>query len=304
MVNLDRICIGIDFTEGSDRALRSSAVLAKRYGASLDLVHVIHPPPIYPLAIPADADHADIDSAVEHAQHRLEQIVAGPLAGGVSATCSVRIGAPFVEVITHARERADDLIAVGDFASGQPPPFLGGTSERIVRKALVPVLVAKRSLERLPATILAPTDFSEASLPALQQAAMLARQWGARLLIAHAIEPTTHLYGWGAELAGGDVSGGDVYCVEPEALEPEWRAVLDSISLANIRWEQLCVKGPPAEALAGLADERHIDLIVLGTHGRSALPHALLGSVAEAVIRRARCCVMSVRHDAFTFRLP
>ena len=53
--------------------------------------------------------------------------------------------------------------------------------------------------------------------------------------------------------------------------------------------------GPPAEVICWLAQERKCDLIVMGTHGRSGLKHLLLGSVAELVLRNARCPVLTVR---------
>lgn len=301
MRNLSKICVGTDFSREAEAAIHCAATLARTYKAQMDLVHVVVPLARYSLAGAASTAGARlIDEAANRALERLQKLAASPILSGMPAVCQVRIGVPFSELISHARENGDDLIVVGNTpASGMRQWFLGGTTERVLRKATVPVLVGKEGIEGLPELILAPTDFSEASLPALQQAATLARQWGARLLIAHVIEPVAQVYGIGSQLAGGEV-----YWIEPEALAPEWRQLLSRVPLANVRWEQVTIKGFAVEALVALAAERQAGLIVIGTHGRSALPHALLGSVAEGVARRAQPCVLTVRHDAFTFRLP
>lgn len=300
MADLTRICVGNDFTSGSGCANRSAATLARSHGAHLDLVHVVPPLPLYERVLSGDAGRPNLGSLSQRALERLQSTAAASTFAGLSVSCAVRTGVPFVELIAHAREQEDDLILVGEVGddSGRGPR-LGGTAERVLRKAQVPVWIARGAMDQLPQTILAPTDFSEASLAALRQAITLAGQWNARLVVVHVIEPIAQLYGWGAELAGSQVYG-----IEPEALAPEWLALSERIPLPQLPMEQLTVRGFAADTLVGVARERQADLIVIGTHGRSALPHALLGSVAEAVARRAPCSVLSVRHDAFTFRLP
>jgi nucleotide-binding universal stress UspA family protein len=56
--------------------------------------------------------------------------------------------------------------------------------------------------------------------------------------------------------------------------------------------------GDPANAIVKLADEEHVDMIVLGTHGRTGLARLLMGSVAEAIVRRANCPVLTYKHHA------
>jgi nucleotide-binding universal stress UspA family protein len=64
----------------------------------------------------------------------------------------------------------------------------------------------------------------------------------------------------------------------------------------NVAFEQRMLTGDPAGALVDFAKEEQIDLIVLGTHGRSGLSRLLMGSVAEAVVRRAECPVLTFKH--------
>jgi nucleotide-binding universal stress UspA family protein len=64
------------------------------------------------------------------------------------------------------------------------------------------------------------------------------------------------------------------------------------------------VVGRPFMEILGYAKDRHVDLIVIGTHGRSGLRHVLLGSVAERVVRKAPCPVLTIRHPEHDFVMP
>jgi len=298
---LRRICVATNFNPESDAAVATASSLARTYEAHIDLVTVVEPPPLYAKVLsPIQSRITDIDAVVERVRQRLVEVGQQPPLEHLPVVAQVRIGSPFAEIIAHARERHDELVVVGAKSrTGLEGFLLGHTAERVLRKSPVPVLVAKKPLRATPTVIVAPVDFSAAGMPAIGQAVDLARQWGAKLVLVHAIEPAAEVYGWGAELAGGDV-----YLVEPEALDPEWQTLLAKLDLANVRWEQRTRRGYAVQTLCDVAREEDADLVVMGTHGRSALPHALLGSVAEGVTRNVACNVLTVRPDAFTFHLP
>ena len=136
--------------------------------------------------------------------------------------------------------------------------------------------------------ILFPTDFSSLSDAGLEHAAALARESGARLLIVHVEEPPI-AYG-----------GGEMYygALEPnvEALRTMLRAVVPKDP--SVAFEHRLVSGAPADEIVRLAKHEHVDLIVMATHGRTGLRHLLMGSVAEAVVRRAHCPVMIFKPSA------
>jgi nucleotide-binding universal stress UspA family protein len=90
----------------------------------------------------------------------------------------------------------------------------------------------------------------------------------------------------------------------PEELEPEWEAFLSGLSLEKVDWEKCAEEGQTANAILRKAKQMQADMIVIGTHGRSGLPHMLLGSVAEKVLRTASCPVLTIRPEAFQFELP
>lgn len=298
---LARLCVATDFSADAEPALATAASLARTYAAQLDLVSVVPPPPTYAVVL-AHLQSLPVatDDVVARVADRLAELCRAVPLAGLPIHAAARVGVPYAEILAHARENEDDVIVVGSKSRGDLESLLlGRTAERVLRKSPVPVLVAKRALSPTPRVLVASTDFSPASVPALQQAAALARQWGARLILVHALEPAAEVYGWGAELAGGEV-----FLLEPEALDPEWRELLRQVDLSNVTWEQRTRRGYAAAVVSQVVHEEKADLLVIGTHGRSALPHALLGSVAEAVIRQVTCCVLTMRPDASTFRLP
>ena len=132
-------------------------------------------------------------------------------------------------------------------------------------------------------TILHPTDFSERSANALQLACALACDYGAGIVILHVIAPPAIIYGEGI--------------VPPDPQEPSSNAkeLIEHLEIpAASRAQRLVEEGDPALKILQVAGEINADLIVMGTHGRTGLGRILMGSVAEEVVRRAVCPVLTV----------
>ena len=152
--------------------------------------------------------------------------------------------------------------------------------------------------------ILYPTDFSEHSQAALPLAIDLAQRYGAELHCLHAVDIEHEVF-----MEGGYIT-------------PLWTEPVDSEQLRRVACRhmeefvsqhfseldgsvrQVVVQGKPFEQIVRYARQEGIDLIVIGTHGHSALASMLLGSVAEKVIRKAPCAVLSVRHPEHEFKAP
>ena len=136
--------------------------------------------------------------------------------------------------------------------------------------------------------ILFATDFSPASDAALQYATSLARDSGALLLIAH-VEELPMPY-----------AGGEMYFAQPEYPNPEIRRMLEVVVPPDksVRYEHRLVMGSASDDIVRVADEEGVDLIVIGTHGRTGLKRVLMGSVAECVMRLATCPVLTIKQAA------
>ena len=151
--------------------------------------------------------------------------------------------------------------------------------------------------------ILYPTDFSEYSLAALPYAIKLTRQNNAELYCLHVVELSQEEYNiseYMVPLNIPHVSKDKIIRTARTRLEKFVNENLSEIKKLNSR----VLIGTPFVDIIRYAKELSIDLIVLGTHGRSALATMLLGSVAEKVIRKAPCPVLSIRHPEHKFEMP
>jgi nucleotide-binding universal stress UspA family protein len=139
--------------------------------------------------------------------------------------------------------------------------------------------------------ILCPTDFSPGSRQALHMAAALAREGRAQLVLAHVWQPSQWATGGEFQLAPDVIRE----LVDSEEAElAKWKLEAKELGVKEIATRFLT--GAPWDQIVDAAqDDRGIDLIVMGTHGRTGLKHVLLGSVAEKVMRHAPCPVLIVR---------
>ena len=149
--------------------------------------------------------------------------------------------------------------------------------------------------------ILVATDFSETSAAALNYGRDLARTFGSTLHVVHAADDVM------IRFAG---EGAMIFLPElKNEVEHSARRRLDALVTDEDR-TQLRAKAvvgtslSPADTIVHYATEHGIDLIVMGTHGRNALGHLLVGSVAERVVRAAPCPVLTVRHPEHEFLVP
>jgi universal stress protein A len=300
MRQLRRIIVGHDLEVGGEVALGSTVALANRCGAALRLVHVVEPIDVsqrisHPLTSPYT-----LEEIVQKAGARLQALSASPKLARLQVEYEVRKGKPFVELITAGRTWLADLIVVGA-ASQKEQPFLGSTSERILRKALVPVMVAKKPLNLKAKTFLVPTDFSSSAREAAAEALMIAECFRGRVVFFHVLDlhpsyTTVYAHELGVSLA--------IPPLLPEEIEPDWEAFLSGLPLDKVEWEKSTEEGQAAAAIVHQAKHVKADMIVMSTHGRSALRQMLLGSVAEKVVRTAPCPVLTVKPEAFQFELP
>ena len=136
--------------------------------------------------------------------------------------------------------------------------------------------------------ILFPTDLSDLSAAALEYAAALARDSQGELVIVHVEEPgATYVIG-GTDHYGAAMPGSIEIRQLLEAVKPK-----DT----QVRFHHRLLNGHPADEIVRFAEQEQVDVIVMATHGRTGWTHALMGSVAEAVVRAANCPVLSFKPE-------
>jgi len=270
----------------SDVIVRSAAILAQRSGAELHLLHSLELP-----RVPSNdvIRRTGFFGQIETAEERLRDQVERTMPEGVRpASQKVIIYIAHNAILDRAQEVSADLIVVGPHRSGAAGAhFLGTTTDRVVRTASVPCLVVKEPLPDAIRRIGVPVNFSDPSQGALETALA----WGVQLAqesaskAAGAVEVRVMYVGWPLEQA-------DNPDVEAETILPELnRQLKRSVSwvagaeFLDTRIEVLWADNP-TEATLRWAESADIDLLVMGTHGRSGLRHGLIGSMASSVARQ------------------
>ena len=299
---ITRILFATDFSRWAQRAEDYACALACSWRASLTVLSVAEFPPGLNPDYPINQQYlADL---LKHASSQLVDLKGRAEQRGIAVTTRVATGIPSEEVITAARAEDSDLIVVGTRGkTGLAHVLLGSTAERVIRGAPCPVLTVRmeqadnedKGVLSRPITlerILVPVDFSECSLDALEYAVVVAQQSKASLMLLHVLEPVS--YGLDFTLS---------HIRTREQVRENWTKRLEKLASSHqhshVPVESQLRGGLPADSILDSAQTLPCDLIVMGTHGRRGISHALSGSVAEAVLRKALCPVLTVRSPKF-----
>ncbi|MBX3215843.1 MAG: universal stress protein [Labilithrix sp.] len=300
MATAGPVVVATDLTDASRPALERGRAYAAASGAPLVVCHVVldvlrhHP-------LMPHAGENDLLLGAElyaRAGDLVNEQVRDVLGGAVSDLgVTVESGAPDEEIVRLAEASGASLIVVGAKPREGARLALGHVAERVVRYAHASVLVAREG----PTTgkVLATTDFSEGSLPALRVAGDLARAAGAKVTLLHVVTPPS------TALSSALMPFGDTWSPPPasavEALEALGRDTLASLTAEHglAGFEQRA--GEPADVILQRAEALDVEMIVTGSRGRRGLARLVLGSVAEKVIRSSSCSVLVARepvHDS------
>jgi nucleotide-binding universal stress UspA family protein len=297
-LKIRKILVPLDFSPASMEALDYAVSVAKQFRAAIHLMHV-HPPD--EASSTPGAGHLLLQSAeaIERLNEELAGIHRKHAPTFCPENCHVRGGRPYQEIIGLAREIDADLIVLSTRGhSGLKHLLLGSTAERVVRLASCPVLVVRKRKQKSKAaskaftvrTILVPVDFSECSLAGMKYAAFLAKTLHATLRLFHAMYP------YADYLIADRVGARLVPLVEAEqeAARQEMEELKQMDFLRGLSLQTEIRSGHAIDEICGAAGRPDVDFIVSSTHGRTGFKHALIGSVAEHVVRYAECPVLVV----------
>lgn len=281
---MKKIILATDFSERSDRALRRATLLARQFGCSVLIVHVIDDDP--PRRI-VDSERDAASALLRELRSTLQRI------DGISCETRVVLADPFAGIARAAEEETPDLIVIGPHRRrALRDVFVGTTAERTIRSVACPVLMVNAPPVGPYGHVMLTTDMSEGAERAANVCRALGISRGARVSILHVFDaPSLHL-----------VMSHTLPADERQAyLEDERKqasrdlaAFVSSVDWRPIRQDVRQVRNSPAEEILAAAKEGSADLVVVGTHGGSGLDRFFLGSVAEAVLRRADCDVLAV----------
>jgi nucleotide-binding universal stress UspA family protein len=291
-VAFHKILCPIDFSPGSERAMRVAIRLANEIDAELVLTHAWYVPPMaYGSEYAAAVDL--MQEVQEGAQAALSAATREATALGARRLASrLLTGSPRHEIVkVLEREPAFDLVVMGTHGrTGLARVLLGSIAEGVVRHAPCSVLAVRPDGEAMPfARVLCPVDFSDSSQHAADLAAELVAPGSAGITLLHVIDPP-------AVHARGQRMIELVRDLDRHAAKhlDRWAAQLAAKAPAPVT--KLCRVGHPGGEILKVLDEGPaFDLVVMGSHGRTGIERALLGSVAEKIVRHARCPVLVTR---------
>jgi nucleotide-binding universal stress UspA family protein len=148
--------------------------------------------------------------------------------------------------------------------------------------------------------VLCPVDFSEFSANAYDFAHSLARHYKARLFVLHVVEPLLSIYHGYMSPAVVE----EVYSRQVSDAQEQVRRLAEGHEGEQVESEVFVQIGLVADSILSFAEDHDVDLVVIGTHGRHGLDRLTMGSIAERILRRTRCAVLTVRERARTFVSP
>ena len=302
MIQLDRILCAVDFSEFSRRALDHALSVARGYGSTVTVLHVVAPAPaavaggyyfgsenppalLFPVM---DANSARLE---------LQRLVTSEQLPGVTVESIVADSYDvYREILAQADRLQANLVVMGTHGrSGFERLFLGSTAEKVLRKARCPVMTVPPNTPDAMPSGLAPfkrivcgIDFSQSSQVALDYAMSLAQENAAALTVVHIID-THPIYVDFAPPAAIDLQAWT-----EQATSRLHQMVPEGVRAACRVAEQVR-KGTPSREMLTLAQELDADLIVLGVHGRRAADVLFFGSTTHYVIREAHCAVLTIR---------
>jgi len=148
--------------------------------------------------------------------------------------------------------------------------------------------------------LVVPTDFSEYSLRAIDYGVEMAEKFGSHVSLVYVVEPLLQA----ADLTWTTVDFEELNTAHTEAAEKQLEKLAEERIPKGIECDTVILFGKPFVEILKYAKEKNADLIVMATHGRGAIPHLLLGSTTEKVVRKATCPVLTVKHPKHVFTMP
>jgi nucleotide-binding universal stress UspA family protein len=281
---MSRILLATDFSTRSDRALRRAMLLARQISAEIVLIHVVD-----------DDQPRRLIEVEERAAGELLDDLAATLREADRVHCEARVicGEPFQAIAVEA-ERADaDVIVMGPHRrQALRDVFVGTTIERTIRTSRRPVIMANAVPAGIYDRVLVATDFSDCSANAAREARKLGLLDRTDPLVLHAFDAPARTMMMRSPMT---MEQSKEYIAEQEDhATAELLKFLQKVDLRPSRRFVRLIEFPIPEMIRNCVREHKVDLVVIGTHGRTGPARFLLGSVAEAVLRDADVDVLIV----------
>jgi nucleotide-binding universal stress UspA family protein len=297
-MHITKVLVPVDFSPPSTVALNHAVLLARRFRASLSLLHVIEPSTALMYTFPTESEAAEKQRS-ERAERMLAAMVAPEDQDDLDLETAVVVGDIPSSIEMAVREHHADIVVMGTHGRGLFGRWLiGSVTQSLLRKLDVPILTVCHASHPLSfKRILFATDFSEGSAQGLEVAMDLAATLNAALVVAHVIDKRPAVTFETPEMTA-------VFDAEQKRFVEESQNTFKNIEsearTRKVTVETVLSEGIPSDAISRIADENTVDFIVLAVSRKSRMDRIILGTTAEKVIRDANVPVLTipVRHVA------
>ena len=284
MILLDKILVALDFSESSQNVILSGIELAKVFESTIVPVHIL----------PDDIVNKKVKSMLNQTAlaklKETEDLIKGE--GIPVEKPLLMVGSPHEAIVRAAVDINANLILLGSGETRTGDTFrLGTTAERVIQKSEKPVFVIKEGVLLNVHHILCPVDFSDASKRALKNAITMTRRFKSELTILGV-----------CELPGLSWFASEDYKEKENEVrhllhKEEFDAFLKEFNLNGINWTKEIPRGNPSEEILSTISRKMIDLLIMGTSGRTGLNRMFMGSVTEKVVREVPCSFLTLKSE-------
>ncbi len=286
---IEKLLLPTDCSEFSEGAIREAVNLAKTCSSKLFVVSVIETNPEYESIAPQL-----IEKAEKETRQHLESVKNRAAKEGVDCEIIARQGEdPYKYIVDEAAKHQVSMIIMGRRGrKGLKRLMMGSVTAKVIGHSPCNVLVVPRAARLEFRKILVATDGSKYSNAAASEAVAIAKRCGATL-IAASVVPYESISPLG--IVHSEMQWELVTQESRKAAESNIKNVKEIAEKEDVKIEELILEGRPYEAITNAAKEKRVDLIVVGSHGRTGLDRLLMGSVTERVIGHADCAVLVVK---------
>jgi nucleotide-binding universal stress UspA family protein len=301
----ERILIPLDGSARGELILSQVGRILRREDSQVLLLRVLDVPPILRDLETVPFLLKEREEAEKYI-HELERRLSGQ---GAKVRGRVKEGPASAAILEAAREENATMIAMTTHGRGGLARWvMGSVAEKVARASDVPILIVRSfreashgdvvpvSEQELPfRRILVPVDGSPTSMGVIEAAEEFARLFGSEVLVLHV---------WPLNLSPVYVAPGvPVFSTDPASIFPTPTPEKDEMTAqaaerfrrAGLQVTRMSTSGDAASEILDLSLAKGVDLVAIGTHGRSGVSRWVLGSVAERVLRHARTPVLLVR---------
>lgn len=299
-----RILVATDFSPSSDAALQQAVWLARKAGAKMTLAHTL---PDLRRVVHSASYKAKLDllcgegsafqrEVRQESDTRMRKLVVDLNAADLDITIETLLGAPETEITHSVQQEGYDLVLAGSRGLGAWERFfVGSTAKRLIRNCPASVWIVKAQHVGAPKVVLASTDFSEASRKAVLHGLWVARQANADFHLLHVFDSM--------DIPEDVIAKEARYASLRQEINEDATQRLDefaqSLDTDRSRVHSHLSWGTPWKEICRTAQHLSVDLIALGTIGRSGIKGVLLGNTAEQVLGSCDCSILTVKPDGF-----